>query len=115
MNAARFALMKPTAYLINTARGALVEEAALIQALETNQIAGAALDVYSQEPFPADHPLRQAPRCVLTPHNAFNAAEAAAAMSLISAQNILTLSRGERTASVCNPTVWSAPQLRLNA
>ena len=113
MNAARFAQMKPTSYLINTARGALIDEAALIQALETNQIAGAAVDVYSQEPFPADHPLRRAPRCVLTPHNAFNAVEAATAMSQICAQNVLTLWRGERTASVCNPAVWSAPQRRL--
>ena len=113
MNAARLAQMKPTAYLINTARGALVDEAAVLRALETNQIAGAALDVFSQEPLPADHPLRRAPRCVLTPHNAFNAAEAAAAMSLISAQNVIALWQGERPASVCNPAVWASPALRL--
>lgn len=112
-NAARFAQMRPTAYLINTARGALVDENALIHALETNQIAGAALDVFSQEPLPTDHPLRRAPRCLLTPHNAFNAVEAAAAMSLISAQNVIALWRGERPASVCNPAVWDSPNLRL--
>ena len=112
-NAARFAQMKPTAYLINTARGALVDETALIAALETRQIAGAALDVFSQEPLPADHPLRSAPRCVLTPHNAFNAIEAAGAMSLISAQNVIALWQGERPASVCNPAVWDSPCLRL--
>jgi phosphoglycerate dehydrogenase-like enzyme len=105
-NAARFAQMKPTAFFINTARGALVEEGALIEALEEGQIAGAALDVYREEPLPADHPLRRAPHCLLTPHNAFNAAEAAAMMSRLSAENVLSLMRGERPASVCNPDVW---------
>jgi phosphoglycerate dehydrogenase-like enzyme len=112
-DAGRFALMKPTAYFINTARGSLVDEAALRAALEAGAIAGAALDVYSQEPLPADHPLRQAPRCLLTPHNAFNAVEAAAAMSLQSAENVLAALRGERPVSVCNPAVWDAPTLRI--
>ncbi len=112
-NAERFARMKPTAYFINTARGALVDEAALINALEAEQIVGAAIDVYRQEPLPPDHPLRRAPRCLLTPHNAFNAAEAAAGMSLFSAENILRLRRGERSACVCNPAVWDSPALRL--
>src|SRR5207302_1734373 len=52
----RFKQMKPTAYLINTARGALIDEAALVRALESATIAGAAIDVYTQEPLPADHP-----------------------------------------------------------
>ena len=68
VGAAEFALMKPTAYLINTARGPIIDEAALIAALETGKIAGAGLDVYDEEPLPADHPLRRAPRTVLTPH-----------------------------------------------
>jgi phosphoglycerate dehydrogenase-like enzyme len=112
-DAARFARMKPTAYFINTARGALVDEPALIAALEQEQIAGAALDVYSAEPLPVDHPLRRAPRCLLTPHNAFNAVEAAAAMSLQSAENVIALARGERPLGVCNPAVLSSPALRL--
>jgi phosphoglycerate dehydrogenase-like enzyme len=114
-NAARFAQMKRTAYLVNTARGALIDENALLHALEAGHIAGAALDVYRQEPLPSDHPLRHAPRCVLTPHNAFNAAEAAAQMSLISAENILALWRGNRAVSVCNPAVWDSPALRLRS
>jgi phosphoglycerate dehydrogenase-like enzyme len=61
-------LMKPTAYLVNTSRGPIVEERALIEALENGGIAGAALDVYDREPLPADHPLRRAPNTVLTPH-----------------------------------------------
>jgi phosphoglycerate dehydrogenase-like enzyme len=61
-------LMKPTAYLINIARGPLVREQALMQALHEGWIAGAALDVFDQEPLPADHPLWDTPRTIITPH-----------------------------------------------
>lgn len=111
-NAERFAQMKPTAYFINTARGALTDESALVAALETGQIAGAAVDVYQQEPLPSDHPLRRAPRCLLTPHNAFNAVEAAAAMSAQSAENVLIAMRGQRPVSTLNPAVWNTSTLR---
>jgi len=80
--------------------------------LEAGTIAGAALDVYAKEPLPADHPLRRAPRCLLTPHNAFNAVEAAAAMSLLSAQAVIDLAQGRRPVAVCNPTVWDSHALR---
>jgi phosphoglycerate dehydrogenase-like enzyme len=62
------ATMKSTAYLINTSRGPIVEERALIDALETHKIAGVALDVYDQEPLPADHALRRLENVILTPH-----------------------------------------------
>lgn len=61
-------LMKPNALLVNTSRGPLVDEDALVAALESGRLGAAALDVYGVEPLPADHPLRRAPRTVLTPH-----------------------------------------------
>lgn len=61
-------LMKPTAYLVNTSRGPIVDEAALVEALQKKTIAGAGLDVYDEEPLPLDHPLRRLDNTVLTPH-----------------------------------------------
>lgn len=68
VGAAELALMKPTAYLINTSRGPIVDEAALIEALDTGRIAGAGLDVFDTEPLPGDHPLRHLPTVTLSPH-----------------------------------------------
>jgi phosphoglycerate dehydrogenase-like enzyme len=68
VGARELALMKPTAVLVNTSRGPIVDEDALLEALREGAIAGAALDVYAKEPLPVDHPLREAPRTLLTPH-----------------------------------------------
>jgi phosphoglycerate dehydrogenase-like enzyme len=68
IGARELGLMRKDAYLINTSRGPIVDEAALIGALEQGRIAGAALDVYDQEPLPAGHPLRRTPNLLLTPH-----------------------------------------------
>jgi phosphoglycerate dehydrogenase-like enzyme len=63
-----FGLMKPSAFFINTSRGPIADENALIEALRSGRIAGAGLDVYDVEPLPVDHPMRSAPNTVLTPH-----------------------------------------------
>jgi phosphoglycerate dehydrogenase-like enzyme len=68
LDARRIALMRPTTYLINTARGQIVDEAALVAALAQGRIAGAGLDVFANEPLPASHPLTKLPNVVLTPH-----------------------------------------------
>src|SRR5262249_37445018 len=68
VGAKELALMKPTAYLVNTSRGPIVDEAALLAALREKRIAGAGLDVFDIEPLPLDHPLRKMDNAVLTPH-----------------------------------------------
>jgi phosphoglycerate dehydrogenase-like enzyme len=68
VGAAELGAMKPGAYLVNTSRGPIVDADALLAALEAGAIAGAGIDVYDAEPLPVDHPLRRAPRTVLTPH-----------------------------------------------
>jgi D-3-phosphoglycerate dehydrogenase len=76
MSDAEFALMKPTAVVINTARGPLIDEPALIRALREKRLAGAALDVFEVEPLPADSPLRGMDNVLLAPHNANSSPEA---------------------------------------
>ena len=72
----RLALVKKGVLIVNTARGALIDDAALVKALQDGRVAGAALDVYDPEPLPADSPLRTAPNVLLTPHLAASTAEA---------------------------------------
>lgn len=88
MSAERMGRMKKSAFLINTGRGALVDEGALAEALREGRIAGAGLDVLSQEPPPADHPLVGAPRCVVTPHVAWASVEARRRVMAIAAANV---------------------------
>ncbi len=75
VGAAEFALMKPSAYLINTSRGPIVDEAAMLAALREKKIAGAGLDVFDVEPLPKDHPLRKMDNVVLTPHLGYVASQ----------------------------------------
>ena len=104
--------MKPSAYLVNTARGAIVDEAALLRALHEKWIAGAALDAFVVEPLPADHPLRSAPNLLLTPHQASFGVETGARVSLAAAQAIVDWQAGRPPRWVVNPEVFKAPALR---
>lgn len=88
VNAERLAMMKPTALLINTGRGGLVDEDALADALARGVIAGAGLDVLGREPPPADNVLTHAPNCTMTPHIAWASAAARRRLIAIAARNI---------------------------
>lgn len=94
VNAGRLSLMKPTALLINTARGGLVDEAALTDALREKRIAGAYLDVLGTEPPPADHPLLALPNASVTPHIAWASAEARARLLEIATDNVRSFLSG---------------------
>ena len=99
------ALMKPTAFLINTARGALIDEVALIETLRAKRIAGAALDVITQEPPPANHPMvlaaKELPNLILTPHTAWSAREARERLLDEVKENIVAFTQGRDRNLVC--------------
>lgn len=94
VNAKRLTLMKPTAFLVNTARGGLVVEADLAAALDAGTIAGAGLDVLSIEPPPADNPLLSARNCIITPHVAWATRNARARLIEIAAANLRCFAAG---------------------
>ena len=89
------ALMKPTAILVNTSRGPIVDEDALLAALVQGRIAGAALDVYAKEPLPRDHPLREAPRTLLSPHLGYVSTGTFEVMYRDAVEDIAAWMRGE--------------------
>ena len=97
-------LMKPTAYLINTSRGPIIDETALLQALRSRSIAGAGLDVFDREPLPADHPLSLLDNTVLTPHLGFVTREGYRVFYGGTVEDIAAYLRGEPI-RVLNPTV----------
>ena len=105
IDADALAKMKPSAYVVNTARGPLVDEVALARALHAGQIAGAALDVFDREPLPASSPLRQAPNLILTPHIAGVTQQSRTAMVAMAVQNVARVLRGEAPLSCVNPEV----------
>ncbi|HXF60260.1 MAG TPA: C-terminal binding protein [Caldilineaceae bacterium] len=105
--------MKPSAYLINTARGAVVDEAALLQALREGWIAGAALDVLSQEPPPPDHPLLGLENVIATPHAAFYSESAIADLQEKAARHVRQALQGQTPDHVVNRTVLAQANCRL--
>ena len=105
IGARELAQMQPTAYLINASRGTVVDEDALAVALKKGAIAGAALDVFGEEPLPASHPLYDVPNLLLTPHTAALTEEAMERMATTMATDVLAVLRGEKPRYVANPEV----------
>ncbi len=106
------ALMKPTSVLINTSRGQVVDEAALLEALESGRIRAAGLDVFETEPLPPDHRLRRMANVIVTPHVGGAGVEIAAMQVAGTLDNIERYVRGERPERLVNPKTLEAPQLR---
>jgi D-3-phosphoglycerate dehydrogenase / 2-oxoglutarate reductase len=99
------AQMKPSAFLINTSRGGIIDEQALAIALKEGRLGGAALDVLSIEPPPPDHPLRQAPNIILTPHLAFYSRESVIELQTKAAEEVARALKGESPRSPVNAEV----------
>ena len=108
MGAAEFAAMKPSATLINVARGGLIDEPALITALREGQIAGASLDVASQEPLPPDAALWDAPNCLITPHISQGSPHSMSRTSEHFLENLGRFGRGETLLNVVHDTELTA-------
>jgi phosphoglycerate dehydrogenase-like enzyme len=104
--------MKPNAYIINTARGALLDENALVHAVTEKWIAGAALDAYVVEPLPKDHPLRSAPNVLITPHQASCSYETGEQVSDAAVDAIIELMNGRKPRWVVDSTVYRSEVLR---
>ena len=102
INSESLSLMKPTAFLINTARGALIDEDALLEAVRSGQIAGAALDVLSAEPPPVDHPLLHEERVWITPHSAWYSEESMEDMRSRGAEEVVRVLQGQKPRSPVN-------------
>jgi D-3-phosphoglycerate dehydrogenase len=108
IGAREFALMKPSAYYINTARGFIHDERALADVLRNKQIAGAGLDVFDKEPPPKDHPLLAFDNVIASPHMAGVTREARANMGKIAAEQMVLMLDGKRPPRIVNPQAWTA-------
>jgi D-3-phosphoglycerate dehydrogenase / 2-oxoglutarate reductase len=106
MGAREYALMKPSAYFITTARGFIHDEAALTQALRDKKLAGAGLDVWEQEPPPADHPLMAFDNVIVTAHTAGVTTEARIRMGQFAAEQMIDAFDGKPVKRVLNPQAW---------
>jgi D-3-phosphoglycerate dehydrogenase len=108
IGARQFALMKPTAFFITTARGFIHDETALAAALAAKKIAGAGLDVWAKEPPPHDHPLLAFDNVLVSPHTAGVTSEARMRMGTIAAEQVLAALDGQRPPRLINPEAWPA-------
>jgi phosphoglycerate dehydrogenase-like enzyme len=107
--------MKDSAFLVNTARGAVVDPDALLAALRERTIAGAALDVTEPEPLPPGHPLFDLDNVILTPHLGGNASEVFRASSVTPVKLLLEALRGQHPRHVINPSAWTRHVERFGA
>ena len=107
--------MKPTACLVNTSRGPVVDEAALVKALQEGWLAGAALDVFEEEPLPANSPLRKMDNVILTPHAAYFSSPAVAQVPRRCGEEVARVLTGERPLNVVNPEVYAPGHQRRGA
>jgi D-3-phosphoglycerate dehydrogenase len=112
INEAFFRRMKPTACLVNTSRGPIVDEAALVRALQEGRLAGAALDVFEEEPLAADSPLRRMDNVILTPHAAYFSSPAVAQVPKRCGEEIARVLLKERPLNVVNPEVYAPGRVR---
>lgn len=110
VDAAALARMKPDAHLVNTARGRIVDQDALIDALRRGRLGGAALDVTEPEPLPAGHPLYGAPRCLVLPHIGSATHGTRRRMAGLASQNVLAALAGETLPHCANPEVYTHRQ-----
>ncbi|MDD5168312.1 MAG: NAD(P)-dependent oxidoreductase, partial [Syntrophales bacterium] len=103
IDATKLALMKPSAILINVGRGPLVDEAALAEAIRSKKLAGAAADVYTQEPPPPDHPYFGLENMILTPHLAGSTLESGLRIMTMAMDNLARVINGEKPLWILNP------------
>jgi glyoxylate reductase len=109
IGAKEFSMMKKTAFIINTARGGVVDEKALIEALREGKIAGAGLDVFEKEPIEMDNPLLRMDNVVLAPHLASGSIESRTAMAVLAANNLVAALKGELPPNLLNKAAYRGP------
>jgi glyoxylate reductase len=112
INKEKLKLMKKTAYLINNSRGPVVDEKALYKALKEGRIAGAALDVFEQEPTPLDNPLLKLDNVVVAPHISSASYETRSRMAEMVAENLVAFFNGEKPPNLVNPEVMKIRPLQ---
>lgn len=112
IGAAQLAMMKPTAFLINTARGAIVDEAALVLALREHKIAGAGIDVFDTEPIPAGHPLLELENVILSPHVIARTYECVRDTSLSACRSVVAVAQGNAPPYIVNRQVLDDPKMK---